>query len=235
MYTVSFQLRFMSWLISSQEEGKIFLHQMVGDWKEETQEFCGAPVRFGLRTPKCILRHVSDSSSFRYQASTDWKHANLKTQKSKSENYWLQLVPLPAILRRPPLSPTATQPWSSPYSVWRPLVVTTLTIGAWWNSDLLFIIKSAWVDVILTASFICLSRQLWKLPTTSIENSCFSPLYPSLQSFCQNLSNNGKSFSLFSSANWYPQYLVEIWQWGAPNANDISLQIFVPVHSNSKC
>ena len=40
MYTVSFQLRFMSWLISSQEEGKIFLHQMVGDWKEETQEFC---------------------------------------------------------------------------------------------------------------------------------------------------------------------------------------------------
>ena len=128
-----------------------------------------------------VLRHVSDSSSFRYQASTDWKHANLKTQKSKSENYWLQLVPLPAVLRPPPpLSPTATQPWSSPCSVWRPLVVTTLTIRAWWNSDLLFMIKSAWLDVILTASFICLSRQLWKLPTTSIEKSCFSPLCASL-------------------------------------------------------
>ena len=111
----------------------------------------------------------------------------------QEQQWWVLIVhwnsgTLAALLRPPPLSPTATQPWSSPCSDWRPLVATTLTIGAWWNSDLLFKIKSAWLDVILTASFICLSRQLWKLPTTSIEKSCFSPLCASWQCF-----HNGES------------------------------------------
>ena len=62
-------------------------HVMVGDFqpqgrkdlstldrwrlKRKTREFCGAPVSFGQVTPfsVLILRHVSDSNSFRYQAS----------------------------------------------------------------------------------------------------------------------------------------------------------------------
>ena len=165
--------------------------------------------------------------------------SQVETQKSKSESEKL-------LASTHPLLPSASTPPTSSVPNCHPALVFSLlsleAIGGhnsdnWGLVEFRFAVhnKSAWVDVILTASFICLSRQLWKLPTTSIENSCFSPLYPSLQSFCQNLSNNGKSFSLFSSANWYPQYLVGIWQWGAPNANDISLQIFVPVHSNSKC
>ena len=115
--------------------------------KRKTQEFCGVPARFGLGTPKCIDFATCfglSRSVFKHQLNE--KHANLtksKHRKVKVENYWLQLVPLAALLRPPPLSPTATQPWSSPCSDWRPLVATTLTIGAWWNSDLLFMIKSA--------------------------------------------------------------------------------------------
>ena len=123
MYTVSFQLRFMSWLISSQEEGKIFLHQMVGDWKEETQEFCGAPVRFGLRTPKCIDFATCFGLWLVLLSSINWMRTctTLRSihRKVKVKNYRLQLVPL--------LPSASTSP--------------TSTIGAWWNSDLLFIIK----------------------------------------------------------------------------------------------
>ena len=90
----------------------------------------------------CDMFRTLTRSVTKHQLNENMQITKVKTLKSKSENYWLQLVPLPAILRPPPLSPTATQPWSSPCSVWRPFVVTTLTIGAWWNSDLLFIIKS---------------------------------------------------------------------------------------------
>ena len=40
------------------------------------------------------------------------------------------------------------------------LVATTLTISAWWNSVLLFMIKSVCFEVILIASFICFLGQL---------------------------------------------------------------------------
>ena len=147
-----------SWLlVSSQKAEKDLSTPDRWRLKRKTQELCEVPARLGLRTPKCIDFATCfglSRSVFKHQLNE--KHANLtksKHRKVKVENYWLQLVPLAAPL------------------------------GAWWNSDLLFMIKSAWLDVILTASFICLSRQLWKLPITSIEKSCFSPLCASWQCF----------------------------------------------------
>ena len=137
-----------SWLlVSSQKAEKDLSTPDRWRLKRKTQELCGVPARLGLGTPKCIDFATCfglSRSVFKHQLNE--KHANLtksKHRKVKVENYWLQLVPLAALLRPPPLSPTATQPWSSPCSDWRPLVATTLTIGAWWNSDLLFMIKSA--------------------------------------------------------------------------------------------
>ena len=139
---------YSSWLlVSSQKAEKDLSTPDRWRLKRKTQELCGVPARLGLGTPKCIDFATCfglSRSVFKHQLNE--KHANLtksKHRKVKVENYWLQLVPLAALLRPPPLSPTATQPWSSPCSDWRPLVATTLTIGAWWNSDLLFMIKSA--------------------------------------------------------------------------------------------
>ena len=76
--------------------------------------------------------------------------------------------PAPTLL--PPLArPTAPAPgkacpaWSSPWSPCRPVNATSLVRGAWWNSLLLFSRVSAWLELILTASFTCLFRQLLKL------------------------------------------------------------------------
>ena len=76
--------------------------------KRKTQELCGVPARLGLGTPKCIDFATCfglSRSVFKHQLNE--KHANLtksKHRKVKVENYWLQLVPLAALLRPPPLS-----------------------------------------------------------------------------------------------------------------------------------
>ena len=41
LFKASLSIHFPSWSVSSQEEGKIILHQMVGDWKEEPKSFVG--------------------------------------------------------------------------------------------------------------------------------------------------------------------------------------------------
>ena len=103
---------------------------------------------------------------------------------------------------RPPLVPSlltvAPRPLASPMtslsscSSSSPVVATTLTSGAWWNSALLFIKHSAVHMSILTASLTCLTRQLENLPHIFIENSAFSPLCSSRQCFHR---------ALFSSSN----------------------------------
>ena len=70
------------------------------------------------------------------------------------------LPPLPALPPLPltPLPPLAgsTGTWSSPCSPASPEEATTLTMGAWCHSFLLFIMVWALLDVILTASLACL-------------------------------------------------------------------------------
>ena len=91
--------------------------------KRKAQEFCGAPVRFGLRTPKCIDFATCFGLWLVLLSSINWMRTctTLRSihRKVKVKNYRLQLVPL--------LPSASTSP--------------TSTIGAWWNSDLLFIIK----------------------------------------------------------------------------------------------
>ena len=89
----------------------------------------------------------------------------------------LALAPLPAPL--PPWLPRAGT-WDSPWSPWMPVVGTTLTIGAWCHSFLLFKITiSVFDEVILTASLVCLCRQLLKYFKVFMVRLCLMPLcYP---------------------------------------------------------
>ena len=82
--------------------------------------------------------------------------------------------PPPCLLPPLPLPPLAASSLSSCPSC-SPVVATTLTRGAWWNSALEFIRQSSSDIPILTASFTCLTKQLEKLPLTLIENSACIP------------------------------------------------------------
>ena len=120
-----------SWLFSSQEEGKVFLHQMVGDWKE-TQEFCGVPARFGLGTPKCIgfatcfglwLVPLSSINWMKTCKSQRSKHRKVKVktigfnsspfQQSSDLHLCLQLPPNPGLL----LALFGGHWWSQPWQL----------------------------------------------------------------------------------------------------------------------
>ena len=102
-------LFFTSWLLVSSLKAEKDL-STPDRWrlKRKTQELCGVPARLGLGTPKCIDFATCfglSRSVFKHQLNE--KHANLtksKHRKVKVENYWLQLVPLAALLRPPPLS-----------------------------------------------------------------------------------------------------------------------------------
>ena len=145
----------------------------VGDWSENPR-FGGFPLWKGVNLSVLLL-----ATSFCLSRTVIKHQLNDKTWKSKIyKNEKWKLIFLPSNLIWPFLLELAHTLALHPVqcSAWRPLLATSLTICAWWNSDLLFNTKSALLDVILTASLICLSRHIWKLPTTSIEKICFSPL-----------------------------------------------------------
>ena len=97
----------------------------------------------------------------------------------------LYLLPaLPLACPRPPLPPP---PANSPGSLFNPRIGTTLTTGCWWNSPLLFI-SCALLLLILTPSFTWRTKQDWKVPTTFMENSTFSPPCATRQCFHNALS-----------------------------------------------
>ena len=113
--------------------------------------------------------------------------------KSKSKScYQSPSFLLPALVRptapAPPSPGKACPAWCSPWSPWSPMNATSLVRGARWNSLLLFSRISAWLELILTASFTCLFRQLLKLLRAVIVKSTFSPPCSNVQCFHKGFS-----------------------------------------------
>ena len=67
------RLSFPSWLlVSSQGAGKIFLHQMVGDWREKPKSFVGTLSALDRGHPKCIdLFRTLNHSVIKHRLSCD--------------------------------------------------------------------------------------------------------------------------------------------------------------------
>ena len=113
----------------------------------------------------------------RNSAKSQWKKVKVKSFTGISPSH----CPLSA-LRPPPLPLTTTS--SSPCSVWRPLVVTTLTIGAWWNSDLLFRIWSAFYSTsVYWISPICWICRLLPIPPSLFWGSQAEADLPGFKNF----------------------------------------------------
>ena len=168
----------------------------------------GRPVRFGQGW-RFYLQYYNISDMFRptlvfiklwmteniqmlaVQVVTIPKRKSQMKSKSKSWYYSPSFL-LPALARpsapAPPSPGKACPAWCSPWSPWSPMNATSLVRGAWWNSLLLFSRISGWLELMLTASFTCLFRQLLKLLRVVIVKSTFSPPCSNVQYFHKGFS-----------------------------------------------